>query len=336
MPVTMLLSGRQVATRAGQASLLAVVMMTAALLPTFVSQGCSGCSAFDASGLPASTLRTSPDAWAVVWIVASLLATAALFLAGIARRFAATLNAVAAVAALALSIFEGVSAFPRILGAAELVPGVPVTYVLGPGFYLLLIGSILAVGAAPAMLLAGSEGEHSVSTVASRPWVAVRPWVPSLAGWACLAALAFAVAGAFLPYATLNCGFGCPPFAAPLTGSFAGTMVRGDDGRIVVALLVVAAIAIAAFLAGRRKPLATGIALLLSLAATALVSFDSINAATRVLGWPYAIPTSPELGYYLLQAGSGLAVVLCIVLASADRPTWWRQSMGRAPGIVSL
>ena len=66
--MTMLLSGRQVATRAGQASLLAVVMMTAALLPTFVSQGCSGCSAFDASGLPASTLRTSPDAWAAVWI----------------------------------------------------------------------------------------------------------------------------------------------------------------------------------------------------------------------------------------------------------------------------
>lgn len=250
----------------------------------------------------------------------TLIATAALFLAGVTRRFTATLNALASVAALSLAIFEGVAAFPRVLGAAELVPGVPVTYILGPGFYLLLIGSILAVGAALAMLVeGGNDDEPNASTVVSRPWV------PAFAGWACLAALTFAVSGAFLPYAALNCGFGCPPFAAPLTGSFAGTMVAGADGRIVVALLVAAAIAIAARLAGRRKPLASAIALLLSLAATALVSFDSLNAATRVLGWPYAIPTSPELGYYLLQAGSALAVLVSVVLVSAERPTWWRH-----------
>jgi hypothetical protein len=256
----------------------------------------------------------------VVWIVATLFATAALFLAGVATRFTAALNVVAAVAALSLAIFEGVSAFPRILGAAEVVSGVPVTYVLGPGFYLLIIGSILAVGAALLMLLAGgTEDERNASSAVSRPRAA------AFAGWACLAALILAVAGAFLPYATLNCGFGCPPLAAPLTRAFDGAMVAGADGRIVVALLVAAAIAIVARLAGRRKPLATGIALLLSLAATALVSFDSLNAATRVLGWPYAIPTSPELGYYLLQAGSALAVVLSVVLVSTDRPTWWRH-----------
>lgn len=39
MPVNTLLPNRQVATRAGQVSLLAAAMMTAALLPTFVESG---------------------------------------------------------------------------------------------------------------------------------------------------------------------------------------------------------------------------------------------------------------------------------------------------------
>jgi hypothetical protein len=51
-------------------------------------------------------------------------------------------------------------------------------------------------------------------------------------------------------------------------------------------------------------------ALLLSLVTVVLVSFDSLNAAVRVLGWPFAIPTCPERGYYLLEVGSAMGAVL--------------------------
>ncbi len=312
-----------VARAAGVASLLAAATVMSALLPPFVSQACPGCSASYAAGLPGTALRASPDAWAVVWMVGILAATAVLFLAGVAARLMAMVSCAASLAALGLSIFEGAVAFPRLLAPAELVPGMPASYmlgpssyVLGPGYYLFLIGAAAAVGAATAMLVVGGDGGGIIE-----PRALASPRVVAAAGWACLVSLAAGFAGAFLPFA-LSCGgfVRCPAFVGPAPGSYSSAMVASADGRIVLALLVAAALATTARLAGRWKPLASSAALLLSLAAAVLVSFDSLNGATRVLGWPVALPVSPELGYYLLQVGSVAAVLLALLLVAADRP----------------
>lgn len=305
---------RCLASGAGGASLLAAAMVTAALFLPFVSQGCAGCSAFYGAGLPAAALRVSPDAWAVVWIVGILTSTAVLFLAGVAVRLVAILSAAASLATLGLAIFEGAVAFPRILPAAELVPGVLVYYVLDPGYYLFLIGGAVAVVAAAAMSLVGGD-KGIVPRALGHPGAAA-------VGWACLVVVAIAFAGAFLPFVALDCGFGCPAFVGPSPGSFSGAIAGSGDGLVVLILLGAAALATTVRLTGRSMALASSTALLLAFAATALVSFDSLNGATRVLGWPFAIPTSPEQGYYFLQIGSALAVVLSFVLVVADRPTW--------------
>jgi hypothetical protein len=313
--MTRLRANRWLASGAGGASLLAAAMVTAALFLPFVSQGCAGCSAFYGAGLPAAALRVSPDAWAVVWILGILASTAVLFLAGVGVRLMAILSAAASLATLGLAIFEGAVAFPRTLPAAELLPGVPVYYVLDSGYYLFLIGGAVAVVAAAAMSLVG--GDERIN-----PRALGHPGAAAAAGWACLVVVAIAFAGAFLPFAALNCGFGCPAFVGPSPGSFSGAIAGSADGLIVLILLGAAALATTVRVAGRSKALASSSALLLAFAATALVSFDSLNGATRVLGWPFAIPTSPEQGYYLLQIGSALAVVLSFVLVVADRPTW--------------
>jgi hypothetical protein len=290
--------------------------MAAALFPTFASQGCPGCSGFVADGLPSAALRASSEAWAVVWVIGILAATAILFLAGVASRLAAMVNAVAALVGLGLAIYEGAVAFPGSL-PAELVPHVPVFYVLDAGYYLFLGGALVAVGAATLMLLMRSdrEGEPTQRALTSQT-------VASIAGWACLASLAIAGVGAFLPFARLNCGFGCPSFSGPPQALVSGAIVGSADGAIVLALLVAAAFAIALRLAGHGKPMASTIALVVTLAVTILVSFESLHAATRVLGWIVAIPTAPEQGYYLLQAGAAIAAVLAVLLVAADRPSW--------------
>ena len=303
-----------IAPAAGGASLLAAVMLTAALFLPFVSQACPGCSSIYTGGLPEATLRDSPDAWAVVWIVGILAATAALFLGGVGVRLMAMASAVASLAALGLVAFEGVVAFPRVLGAAELVPGVPVYYVLGLAYYVFLIGGALALGAAAGMLLVRGEDGNKV------PRALASIGGGGVLGWACLAALGLAFAGGFLPFVGLNCGAGCPPFAPPHS-SFQGALMGSPDGWIVLTLLAAVAIVTAMRLAGLRRRLPGGTIVLLSLAAAALISFDSLHGATRLLGWPFPIPTRPELGYYLLQAGSAMSVVLSLVLVLADRPT---------------
>ncbi len=300
---------------AGAASLLAALLMTAALFPTFAGQGCPGCSAFVAQGLPSAALRASSDAWAVVWVIGLLAATAILFLGGVASRLAAVVNAFAATVGLGLAVYEGAVAFPRSL-PAELVPHVPVFYMLDAGYYLFLSGGLVAVGAAGVMLLmrGNREGQPTQRALANQRGA-------SIAGGACLAALATAGVGAFLPFARLNCGFGCPPFAGPPQAQVSGAIVGSADGAIVLALLLVAASAIALRLAGHGKPLASAIALVATLGITMLVSFESLNAATRVLDWNYAIPTAPEQGYYLLQAGAAIAAVLAVLLVATDQST---------------
>ncbi len=91
---------------------------------------------------------------------------------------------------------------------------------------------------------------------------------------------------------------------------------------MVVGLLLAAVMATAADLAGRRPRLTSTAALLFALAAAAVVSFDSLNASSRVLGWPYAIAILPGQGYYLLQAGSAAAAALSLLRVFADRPRW--------------
>jgi hypothetical protein len=299
-------------------------MMVGALFPPFVSQGCPGCPAVDAAQVlfTETALRESPDAWAVVWMAGILATAAALFLASVAVRLMAMVTCAASLSALGLSIFEGAVAFPRILATAALMPGVPVSYVLGPGCYLFRVGAVVAVVAAAAMLVWGGDRGESI-----RPRALASPRVVVAVGWACLAALAVGAAGAFLPFGLACGGFvRCPAFVGPAPGLYSGALVASTDGRIVLALLVVAALATAARLAGRLRPQGSLGALILSLAAAVLVSFDSLNGATRVLGWPIAIPVSPEQGYYLLQVASAAAVVLSFLLVAADRPTWTLRS----------
>jgi hypothetical protein len=155
----------------------------------------------------------------------------------------------------------------------------------------------------------------------SRPTVRAQRWGRATVSGASVCVLALACLGAFLPFATLSCGFGCPLYQ-PASASYMGALAGSGQGRVVVGLLVAAALATAVRVPGRGKLFASITALLLALAATVLVSFDSLNAATRVLGWPYGIPTVPGVGYYVLQIGTAACVVLSVLLVSADHPTW--------------
>src|SRR5438552_16372657 len=113
-------------------------MLIAALLAPFVSLECPGCPPA-LQPFPGAALRSSPDAWALIWIIGIVVAAAVLFVAGVAARQMAVVSAVTSVVAIGLAVFEGAVAHPRILDIGELEPGVPVGYVLGPGYYLALI-----------------------------------------------------------------------------------------------------------------------------------------------------------------------------------------------------
>jgi hypothetical protein len=306
-------SGSWVARVAGGSSLLAAALLIAALSPTFARQVCP-LGPFGCSGLSAS-LGDSPDAWGVAWIAGTLAATGVLFLAGVSGRLVTTLNALASLAALGLAIFEGVVAFPHVLSAAELVPGGLVVG-LGPGYYLFLIGGAVAVGAATAMMLARSDRER-----ATAPSAPVRRWGVVAIGRASLCMLGMALIGTFLPFVTLSCGFGCPPFG-PRLALASGGIVAGIDGPVVMTLLAGAGLATAIRITNGGKLVASTAALLLTLAATILVSFDSLNGAERVLGWQYGINTVPDVGYYVLQIATAVGVVLSVLLVTADHPTW--------------
>ena len=313
--MTRLRASGWVAPAARAATLVAVLLMAAGLFPAFASQGCPGCSSFVTDGLPSAALRDSSEAWAVVWVIGILAATAILAVTGVASRLAATVNAVAASVGLGLAVYESV-ALPRSL-PAELVPHVPVFYVLDAGYYLFLGGAMVAVGAATVTLLMRADREVELT---SRALASQR--AATAAGCACLASLAIAGVGAFLPFARLNCGFGCPPFAGPPQAVASGALVGSADGAIVLALLVAAALAITLRLAGLGKPLTATIALVVTLAVTVLISFESLNAATRVLDWNFAIPTAPEQGYYVLQIGAAIATVLALLFVATDPPIW--------------
>jgi hypothetical protein len=308
---------RWVAPLAGGCSLLGAGLLIAALFPTFVSQVCrsSPSNPFGCVGISAS-LGESPDGWAVAWIAGILAVTAVLFLARVSGLLVATLNAVASLAALGLAIFEGVVAFPHVLDSAELVPG-GISHALGPGYYLFLAGGALAVGAATAMAMVLARGD-AASEVASHAMV--RRWGVVAIGRASLCVLAAACVGTLLPFVTLHCGFGCPPFGPPFA-KYSGSLVAGLDGPIVITLLAAAGLATAIRMAGQGKVVASSAALVLTLAAAVLVSFDSLNGATRVLGWSYGIPTVPDPGYYVLQIGTASCVILSVLLVTADQPT---------------
>jgi hypothetical protein len=302
--------GRWLAPVAGGSSLVAAGLVVASLFPAFVSQVCpGGCEGISAS------LGQSPDAWAIAWIAGVLAATAALVLAGVAARAVTALNAAAALAALGLAIFEGVMAFPRVLGSAELVPG-GIVHDLGPGYFLMLAGGVAGVCASAAMLLATRYGGIEIRPVA----LAGRPGVVAI-GRASLVLLIVAFAGMFLPFVTVSCGFGCPPFA-PSFVVYSGNFVTSFDGPIVIALLAGGALATVIRMTGQGKVVAPVAAAILTLAAAILVSFDSLNGATRVLAWPYPIPTVPDPGYYVVQIATALCVLLSVLLVTADPPSW--------------
>jgi hypothetical protein len=287
-------------------SLAAAAILVAALYPTFVSQVCPG----NCVGT-AAPLRQSPDAWAVVWIAGILAVTALLVLTRMASRLMTAVNALAALAGLGLAVFEGVVSFPRVLDTAEDVVGTP-TFVFGVGYFLFLIGGVIAVCATAAMLVVAGRSRSVAGELSSRT-----PGFAS-AAWASLCVLAAATIGLFLPFVTVSCGNGCPP-DTPTSATYTGAFAASMDGRIVIGLLVATALAMAAHLVGWSKRRASITALSLMLVATVLVSIDSLNGAARVLGWPYAIPTVPAPGYYVLQAATALCAVLSVLLVVDDK-----------------
>jgi hypothetical protein len=42
----------------------------------------------------------------------------------------------------------------------------------------------------------------------------------------------------------------------------------------------------------------------------------------RDLGWQYGIPTVRDAGYYVLQIGTAVCVVLSVLLVATDHPNW--------------
>jgi hypothetical protein len=305
-----------IARGAGLAAILAAAAMLVALFQPFVSQICTGCSATIAAAFPSpsGTLVLSPDAGALIWIAALVAVTAVGYLIGVGGRWTAGINGLLSLAALALAIFEGVEAFPRVLGAEELPLGmtsVSVSHMLDLGYYLFLGGAALAVLAAATMLLV----RRGVGLVVS-PRALGTARLAAAAGWACLAALAVAFAGVFLPFAQLACGFGCPDGVSK-PGSWSAALIGGPGGWAALALLAGATVATALWLVRRTRtsgwPLAT---LVLSLALLALVNLEVANAGRWVLAWPFSIRTAPVQGFGLLQGGSSAALLLAILMVT--------------------
>jgi hypothetical protein len=160
----------------------------------------------------------------------------------------------------------------------------------------------------------------SGDAASDRRELVARPRIAAAVGWVGLASLALASVGAFLPFAVLNCGNGCPPIQVTAAVS-SGPIVGGAAGWIVLVVLVAAAAATLVRLAGRRQTLSSCVALLLSLLAAVLVSFEGLNGGSGVLGWPFAIPIAPEWGYYVMQTATAFAVVASFVLLAADPPS---------------
>ena len=178
-----------VARGAGFANLVAAVAILVALFPPFVNQHCSVCTAAVAATLPVGALGRGADGWVFIWLGCLVGITAIGFLLGIGSRLAAIVNGVSSLAALALAIFEGASAFPRVVADAQLVRGMgSLTWTLDSGFYLLLSAALLAVVTTLIMnVLPKQEGfELSLKSFGTREhggrsWMGVRG--VALCGW---------------------------------------------------------------------------------------------------------------------------------------------------------
>jgi hypothetical protein len=123
-------------------------------------------------------LVASPDAGVLIWIAALVAVTSVGYLLGVGGRWTALTGMGLALAALALAVFEGVAAFPRVLSVATLPLGMtslPVSYGLEPGYCLFLGGAVLAVVAGTLMMVA----RPGIASAAARPlaWAA-RPSTP--------------------------------------------------------------------------------------------------------------------------------------------------------------
>jgi hypothetical protein len=304
-----------VARAAGVAGIVASVAMLVALFLPFVRQTCAGCSTLLVAWLPVGRLVASPDAGVLIWIAALVAVTSVGYLLGVGGRWTALTGTGLALAALALAIFEGVAAFPRVLSVATLPLGMtslPVSYGLEPGYYLFLGGAVLAVMAGTLMLVA----RPGIASVLS-PRLLESPRAAAALGWACVAALAVAFAGLFAPFAQLACDYGCPAGVVH-PGSYSGSLIGGPGGWMVLVALAAAALATSRWLASQRTSQAAALgAVILCLVLQVLISFQMANAATLVLGWPFSISTSRGLGFALLQGGSGAAVLFAILMVAA-------------------
>ena len=301
-----------VARGAGFANLVAAVAILVALFPPFVNQHCSVCTAAVAATLPVGALGRGADGWVFIWLGCLVGITAIGFLLGIGSRLAAIANGVSSLAALALAIFEGASAFPRVVADAQLVRGMgSLTWTLDSGFYLLLSAALLAVVTTLIMnVLPKQEGFELSRRVLARASTAV------VAGWACVASLCAVGVGLLLPFAKLSC-FACPSFTDD--GSWSGSLISGSDGWIALVIVGLGVLAIIMGIAGRAGLAASWSAVLLCLLTLALVSFEIANASTRVLGWPTWIPTVPEQGYAVIVAGAAVASACALVMVTCNR-----------------
>jgi len=137
--------------------------MFVAVFTPFVTEGCINCPS-DYT-FPARTVFQGLDGWSILFVVAALLLFSAAHLRNRRQRGIAIACVVFAVFAIALCIFERVDAASRVIalgGGSPPVelghPGVHLEGFLPPvhtdfGFYLLLVSSIVALGAAIAVLV---------------------------------------------------------------------------------------------------------------------------------------------------------------------------------------
>ncbi|MGD1052466.1 MAG: hypothetical protein ABR950_01430 [Candidatus Dormibacteria bacterium] len=319
---------------AGVAGVVAAGAMLVALFLPFVRQDCAGCSASYVSWLPVGRLVVSPDAGVLIWIAALVAVTSVGRLLDIGVRWTALAGVCLALAALALAIFEGVAAFPRVLSVATLPLGMtslPVSYGLESGYYLFLGGAVLAV-VAGAMMLVARPGVASVLS----PRLLESPRTAVTLGWACVAALAVAFAGLFAPFAQLACYYGCPAGVVH-PGSYSGSVIGGPGGWTILAALAAAALATSRWLASHRTSQGSALgALVLGLVLQVLISFQMANAATLVLGWPFSIPTSRGLGSALLLGGSGAAVLLALLMLTCTYRLQAKAGEARARSVATV
>jgi len=303
---------------AGALSLLGAGLMIGSLFPPYVAAQCPDCvpGAFSSS----KNVMSGYDGWLVdaLAVVLGLLALA--FLVGVGRRLISTCSLILSVPALGLAIFDGVDAEGRVLrgdqpallgGSARLTA----TVALDAGFYLLLIGAVVAVVAAIGMVSSSAAAEAGPTQGGETRRRASR----GAAGLG-LAASAMMFAGLFATFASAP--FKTAQAILPVTHSSLPVLVAsfsslriGPDGGAALAMVIATATGCALVLTGVRPHAASLAVAVCSLTGIGFAGFEAANAPSRLLqSNPAFGPAELGSGFYLFICGAGLAAVVALAM----------------------